>query len=55
MLNKEFKFTQDDLDNMILEALEGEAKVTQGMPEKPNVLQLLREKKKQGGGRWPLT
>lgn len=54
MFNKK-RFTQEDLDNMILEALNAQSDKNNRGSEKPNILQLLREKKEQGKSRWPLT
>ena len=51
---KKFKFTLDDLNNMVVEALKAQPeKPTQAT--KPNILQLMRAKKEQGKTEWPLV
>lgn len=50
----DFKFTLDDLNNAVLEALRGQPE--QAKPQgKPNILQMLRAKKEQGNTEWPLV
>lgn len=57
MNSKKFKFTQEDLDNMVREALGAESVGTPKAPGKPNILQMMRAKKELGnqGGQWPLV
>jgi len=51
-MSKKFKFTQDDLDKMILDALQ--QKSEQKPMGKPNLIELLRGKKERQKT-WPLT
>ena len=57
MKEPKFKFTQEDLDNMVLGALGAEGGETPTKtPGKPNILQLLRGKKELNNqGKWPLV
>jgi len=54
-VNKKFKFTLDDLNNAVIEALKGQPEPPSNQATKPNLLQLLRAKKEQGTTKWPLT
>lgn len=42
-MSDKFKFTQEDLDNMVLEALNAQSGENQG-ERKPNVLEILKSK-----------
>lgn len=54
MSKPDFKFTLDDLNNMMVEALEEQP--GQAQPEqKPNILQLLRGRKENKEPEWPLV
>ena len=52
-MTKKFKFTKEDLDNMVLAALEENQAKAQ--PDKPNILQLMRAKKELNQSKWPLV
>ncbi|MBA7466125.1 hypothetical protein ES707_01300 [subsurface metagenome] len=54
-MNKpDFKFTLDDLNNVMIEALKEQPE--QAKPQgKPNLIQMMRAKKEQGKTEWPLT
>ena len=43
-MSDKFKFTQEDLDNMVLEALNAQSGENQGGERKPNVLEILKSK-----------
>ena len=55
-MNKpDFKFTLDDLNNVMIEALKEQPEQAKPQPTKPNLLQVIRGKKEQGNAKWPLV
>jgi len=52
-LNK-FKFTLEDLNQAVIGALNTKPEQPQ-MPGKPNILELMRAKKENKEGQWPLV
>lgn len=51
----QFKFTKDMVNERFIRMLQGGVEQPNNQPTKPNILQLLRAKKEQGKGKWPLT
>ena len=47
MSKPDFKFTLDDLNTVMIEALKEQTEQPKGQPDKPNILQLLRGKKEK--------